>query len=105
MRKISRDFVRQLNQELDGSGDGQAIKDAMQEVRELRKELSDLRGEVNQATRGATQAGQQAFADVQNSIQPPALKSPKLPEEQNGAADATAVPKLPTPLEIPDDPE
>ncbi len=121
LQKISRGFVRQLNQELDSSGDGQAIKETMQELQQLRKELTDLRGEVNKTTQDATRTGQKAVEDIQNSIKPPTMKPPTIPmppknedqgeanpataSDQNGAADSTAVPQLPTPLDIPDDPE
>lgn len=121
LQKISRGFVRQLNQELDSSGDGQAIKETMQELQQLRKELTDLRGEVNQTTREATRSGQKAVEDIQNSIKPPNMKPPTFPvppkdegqaaarsdsaSDKNGAAESTAVPKLPTPLDVPDDPE
>jgi Tat protein translocase TatB subunit len=125
LQKISRGFVRQLNQELDNSGDGQAIKETMQELQKLRKELTDLRGEVTQTTKEVTNASQQVFEEIDNSIKPPNLKPPTMPpppvsdaqssgkpestNEQNGSAegktDKTAVPRLPSPLEIPDDPE
>lgn len=125
LQKISRGFVRQLNQELDKSGDGQAIRETMQELQQLRKELTDLRGEVNQTTSQAAQAGKQAFEDINNSIQPPNLKPPTLdplpvvdgiangksesvPEQESDGIDEqqeTAVPRLPSLLEVPDDPE
>ncbi|MBK7895770.1 MAG: twin-arginine translocase TatA/TatE family subunit [Candidatus Promineifilaceae bacterium] len=125
LQKISRGFVRQLNQELDSSGDGQAIKETMQELQKLRKELTDLRGEVTQTSNDATKAGRQAFADINNSIKPPAMKPPTVPpasaapangkvnvaEAHTGAGDKetnetdTAVPPLPSLLEVPDDPE
>ena len=121
LQKISRGFVRQLNQELDSSDDGQAIKETMQELQQLRKELTDLRGEVNQVTGEATRSGQKAVQDIQNSIKPPTMTPPTFPappknneqaeaktdssSEKNGAADSTAVPQLPTPLDVPDDPE
>ena len=79
LQKISRGFVRQLNQELDSSGDGQAIKETMQELQQLRKELTDLRGEVNKTTQDATRTGQKAVEDIQNSIKPPTMKPPTLP--------------------------
>jgi sec-independent protein translocase protein TatB len=75
LQKISRGFVRQLNQELDNSGDGQAIKETMQELQQLRKELTDLRGEVNQTTREAARSGQKAVEEIQNSINPPKAKA------------------------------
>ena len=123
LQRISRGFVRQLNQELDSSGDGQALKETMQELQQLRKELTDLRGEVNQSTNEAAQAGRQAYDEIQNSMAPPNLKPPTLPTVQedeavsNGSstpADGpekrqdtgnTAVPRLPSLLDIPDDPE
>jgi sec-independent protein translocase protein TatB len=120
LQKISRGFVRQLNQELDSSSDGQAIKETMQELQQLRKELTDLRGEVNQTTRDATRRGQKAVEEIQNSIKPPNMKPPTFPvsptegrteakmdsaNEKNGAAESTAVPQLPTPIDVPDDPE
>lgn len=123
LQKISRGFVRQLNQELDNSGDGQAIKETMQELQQLRKELSDLRGEVTQSTRQATNAGKQAVDEIGNSIKPPNLKPPTLSSAErkdsssngkpalsgqtNGARgeEDTAVPQLPTLLDVPDDPE
>jgi Sec-independent protein translocase protein TatA len=121
LQKISRGFIRQLNQELDSSGDGKAIRETMQELQQLRKELTDLRGEVIQTTRSATRAGQQAIDDIQNSIKPPNLKPPTLlsptkkesavngtgntKDEQEGTVESTAVPRLPTLLDVPDDPE
>jgi len=121
LQKSSRGFVRQLNQELDSSGDGQAIKETMQELQQLRKELTDLRGEVTKTTKEATRSGQKAVEDIQNSIKPPNMKPPTFPvppesenagdtkvetaSEKNGTSKATAVPELPTPLDVPDDPE
>ena len=126
LQKISRGFVRQLNQELDNSSDGKALRETMQELQQLRRELTDLRGEVTQTTRGATQAARNAFKDVENSIQPPNLLPPDLSSasskpaslppqppratDKNGsgqtaAGNGTAVPPLPTLVDIPDDPE
>ncbi len=114
LQKISRGFVQQLNQELDNTGDGQAIKETMQELQQLRRELTELRSEVNQTTQEAAQSGQKAVKDIQNSIKPPSLRPPALTtpsqrdgadKEANGTAESTAVPKLPTPVDVPGDPE
>lgn len=120
LQKISRGFIRQLNHELDNSSDGQALRDTMQELKQLRRELTDLRGEVNQTTRGAAQAGRQALQEVENSIRPPDLKPGKsvLPSPADappvgdkigavpgGAVKNTAVPPLPDLVDVPDDPE
>lgn len=125
LQKISRGFIRQLNQELDSSGDGQALRETMQELQQLRRELTDLRGEVNQTTRGATQAGREAFKGIENSIKPPDPKTPQMTSPpslseqgtdavtasgKNGSASVerskgTAVPPLPRPVDVPDDRE
>ena len=41
LQKISRGFVRQLNQELDNSCDGKALRETMQQLHQLRLELTD----------------------------------------------------------------
>ncbi len=123
LQKISRGFIRQLNHELDNSGDGQALRETMQELQQLRRELTDLRGEVNQTTLGATQAGRQAFKEIENSIKPPDIKPLKMPKapaqpeaapsvlsDKNGAGQReaetdTAVSPLPGVVDIADDPE
>ncbi len=121
LQKISRTFVRQLNQELDSSVDGQVIKETMQELKQLRKELTDLRTEVTQTTSSATRAGQKAFDEINNSIKPPSLKPPtlspspineattngqsKAAEDETEGRASTVVPPLPKLLDIPDDPE
>ncbi len=120
LQKISRGFVQQLNQELDNSADGEALRETMAELKQLRQELVDLRGEVTQTTRQVTKEGRQAFADINNSIKPPTLSPPPLPKnevpavngktERNGSGSEggisdTAVPQLPSLLDVPDDPE
>ena len=120
LQKISRGFVRQLNNELDSFGDGQAIKETMAELQQLRKELTDLRGEFTQTTKQATEAGQQAIDEINNSIRPPSLKLPKNETvednaskdgvsepaaKNNGASPPVSPPRLPNLLEIADDPE
>jgi sec-independent protein translocase protein TatB len=135
LQKISRGFVRQLNHELDSSGDGEAIRETMQELQQLRKELTDLRGEFTSTTKQATEAGQQAIDDINNSIKPPSLKLPKMPDllgkdandsvspddgladesikggvsessvKNNGASEPENAPRLPNLLDISDDPE
>ena len=122
LQKISRGFILQLNHELDNSADGQALRDTMQELKQLRRELTDLRGEVTQTTHASTQAGRQAFKDIENSIKPPAMKpgmpvpppqagttAPNVREKEGdvpgGAVPDTAVPPLPGLVDIADDPE
>lgn len=107
---ISRSFVRQLNNELDGLDDGHALREAMDEVKALRQELQSLRSEFTSVTAAATQEGKAAFEDIENSIQPPSLKDIVADEPAAGAKNgayppgATAVSDLPKPLNVRDDP-
>lgn len=127
LQMISRSFVAQLNQELDGIDDGGALKDALGEMQALRQELETLKGEFVSVTNRATKEGQDAIQEIKdasNSILPPSLASTDSSKtEQNGTPDTavsnnnngngnnTAPPppstpnNLPTPLEIADDPE
>jgi Sec-independent protein translocase protein TatA len=75
LQLISRSFVRQLNNELDGLDDGRALREAMNEVQTLRQELISLRQEFTTVTSAASQEGKAALAEIENAIQPPSLKS------------------------------
>jgi Sec-independent protein translocase protein TatA len=98
LQTISRSFVRQLNNELDGLDDGGALRDAMQEVKTLRDELQTLRRDFISTTNSVTQIDKAIMDDVQNSILPPNLK-PVNGENKGGGN--TAVPSQTTPLPTP----
>lgn len=118
LQAISRGFMRQLQSELDGVDDGQALKEAMGEVQALRKELESLRTEFVHTTKSASREGKVAMQEIEHSIQPPQLK-PAPASPQNGDGEETAVtpndnppppppagqPDLPNLRPIPDDPE
>ncbi|HSH03949.1 MAG TPA: hypothetical protein VLL52_15645 [Anaerolineae bacterium] len=134
MQTVSREFVRQLNAELDGSEGGGDIKDVMAEMKALREEVVALRQQNMSVPRRAldkvkeeVQANQAAVAAV--------LAGEKLPEEElskketqtivaeqddgaldedNGPEPQIAPPQmsqapqlisLPTAIEVADDPE
>lgn len=111
LQLISRSFMRQLNNELDGLDDGRAMRDAMDEVKALRQELQSLRQEFTSVTTSVTEEGKKALDEIENSIQPPSLKS------INGEAPAAGInngvhPKpsppasaLPKPVDVPGDSE
>lgn len=99
LQTISRGFIRQLNNELDGSQDGQAIRDAMNEVQSLRQELQNLRQELATSTAPIIRESQQALQDAENSIHPPSLAT----GQKNGAP--TTVADLPRLTAVADDPD
>ena len=82
--------------------------------------LAQLRGELTTATNEAAQEGSKAVKDIERSIQPPSLTKPPALDteaetkpvsetaENNGASPKTqpqSPPKLPNPIDVPDDPE
>ncbi len=111
LQLISRSFIRQLNNELDGLDDGRALREAMDEVKVLRQELQSLRQEFTSVTTSAAQEGKAALEDIENSIQPPSLKSLTMDEASAGASNGVhaqpmpQTPTLPKPVDVPGDAE
>lgn len=112
LQLISRSFIRQLNNELDGLDDGRALRDAMDEVKILRQELQSLRQEFTSVSTAAVQEGKMALDEIENSIQPPSLKSIKPDDSQTAGANngahtplTSSTPTLPKPVDVPGDPE
>lgn len=111
LQLISRSFMRQLNNELDGLDDGRALRDAMDEVKALRQELQSLRQEFTSVTITAAGEGKKALDEIENSIQPPSLKfiNGETPAAgtNNGARTTPSPPAsaLPKPVDVPGDSE
>lgn len=110
LQAISRGFVRQLTSELDGADDG-AIREAMAELQDLRRQVTEIRGELNETVKEAVTESRNAVTEgteaLNQSILPPTLGA-----RQNGTqtpASTTAEKPntlpLPKPVDIPDDPE
>ncbi|HRQ39787.1 MAG TPA: twin-arginine translocase TatA/TatE family subunit [Chloroflexota bacterium] len=111
LQLISRSFMRQLNNELEGLDDGRALRDAMDEVQLLRQELKSLRQEFTSITTTTVQEGKMALDEIENSIQPPSLKpiggDGPAAGTNNGAHTKTAPQPsaLPKPVDVPGDSE
>jgi len=116
LQAISRGFLQQLQNEIDGIDDGEALKGAMNEVQALRQELESLRSEFKAVTNESTEAGKKAIDEIENTIRPPSLLPEKTKTDQegetavaaNGSNDSKQTSKptdLPTPIDVPDDPE
>jgi len=108
LQSISRSFVRQLNAELDVDGETGELKSAWKDMQDLRRQLDDLKGELTAVTGSAFKDGEEALADVKKEVErtiaPPSFVPPK-EEAAETAEDPPPSLKLPTRVEVADDPE
>lgn len=111
MRQISQGFMRQLNAELDAVDSGE-MRAAMQDVKDLQRQIQELRQEVTGVAIGTLNSGQDALREgrdmVENSIAPPSPAADKPPTAKPAAPVVTSNGSsngLPKPIEVPDDPE
>ena len=99
LQNISRQFMRQLNQEIDGVDDSGALRDAMSEMQLLRQELVSLKAEFNETTQSVeTETKDLLNGGMKNGVDTAVPRT------------VTSVPQtdfsgLPTVLEIPEDPD
>ncbi len=121
MRAISQGFVRQFNAEIGAADESGELKNAWQDVQDLRQQLDALKSEftsVAKKTMDETQQvvneSKQVFEDtrqeLENSIAPPGMngRTPTKPdqESQPSATEEPAPPlTLPKRIEIADDPD
>ena len=134
LQSVSRAFLRQLSAELDSTdADGQ-LRDTIDELQQLRRQVAELRSEVLTIAGGTAAEGKQVMRELknaQNAIMPPNLlaagrttplpaeppaapvprppslfpePAPIQPQPANGAA-APATVKLPQRLDVADDPD
>ncbi len=77
LQSISRTFFRQLNAELDSFDQDGQLKSTVEELNQLRRQVSDLRSEVFTLTTGAALDSKTAVRELrrefENSIVPPSL--------------------------------
>ncbi len=124
LQAISRSFIRQLNAELSAvDSDGQ-LTDTYNELQVLRQQINELRQEVTTVTRSTFDEGKQAIdatrAEAENLIAPPTMRMASNPESNsvrppslssskpsNGHSSGTSTtpPKLPSRVDVPEDPE
>lgn len=105
LQTISRQFARQLNSELDSLDSGE-MKGALQDVRDLQREVEALRNELGQASRAVVQESENAVKDAEEAVEG-ATSSNKngLPGAAAAAETDSEESALPRLLEVPDDPE
>jgi sec-independent protein translocase protein TatB len=118
MQAVSRQFTRQLNAELDAL-DSPEFKGAMEDMKALRREVDDLRRQVRSMPQELTREGRKAIEEGERAFKPvsrPAPSEEDQTKEPNGDARESeegdggqsvvpAVDALPTPIDVPGDPE
>ncbi len=114
MQMIARGFSRQLSAELEAADRGSDLRDTLQEVQDLRRQLADLKREVSAGITQPMNEGRKAYEEsrtaVENSIRPPHIEDrPRTVSPMPVTTPVTAVngapPSLPQPLNVEDDPE
>lgn len=99
MQAIMLDFRRQINAELDAVNNAD-MKDAMADLRQLQREVEELRRQVN--PQQLIDESRRAAAEVERSFKPRS----QVPPEAAAAPEPTQAPaSLPRAIDIPEDPE
>lgn len=112
LQAISRGFMQQLTSELD-SAEKADLKEAMDELKDLRRQLTDLRSEMGTAVSKTTAEMNAIKQDLDQTIKPPELNEPKSIENGSSTPNGVSDPpskrvepeQLPNILEIDDDPD
>ena len=101
LQRISRLFTQQLNAELDALDEDGQLREAVQEVRNVRQEITTAAKEVTGLATKAVKEGEEAIAEtkdiVEHTIHPPAMTT------NNG--EKPSPPPLPKLIDVPEDPE
>lgn len=120
LQRVSREFARQLNAELDAIDSGE-MKGALKDVRSLQDEVEALRRELAQVPRTFREQGEAVIAEGKEIVTEgeAALKGTSTektaktvpPEnadvqpEQGSPAESERKPQLPRAIEVPEDPD
>lgn len=116
LQSISRQFVRQLNAELTAADQGEDLKGAMDDIRALQRQVTELRDELKATARKPVEDGRAAIRESRQMIGDTAkmLQKPvAITDEREGPAEENKiVPPMPDPnqplpnlIDVPDDPE
>lgn len=111
LQAVARTFTRQLNAELDAVDGGGELRATMDELKDLRRQVAELKREVTSVAERPLKESSEVMRETrdafsgrnltENSIQPP--QPTGAPQDKTAA---TSEPQpLPTPLHVPDDPD
>lgn len=106
LQRVSREFTRQLNAELDSLEDG-SIRGTMDDVRQLQKEVEELRRELSRAPQSLQNAGQKLTQETEAALQDAAASGQAAEQSTENVQNDTPAPKpeLPNAVDVPGDPD
>jgi len=106
LQRVSREFTRQLNAELDSLEDG-SLRNTMDDVRQLQKEVQELRRELANAPKSLQNAGQKLTQETEATLRNAAASEQSTEQGTQDVNSETPPPKsaLPKPVDVPGDPE
>ena len=108
LQVVSRQFMRQLNAELDSLDDG-SVRDTMQDVRDLQKEVEALRQELSQVPKSLRIDSQNIVEEAETAMSGDSTSKANGSEISNDGVQPESTPEekpsLPNALDIPSDPE
>lgn len=106
LQKVSREFTRQLNAELDAL-EGGSLRDTMDDVRQLQKEVDELRRELARAPKSLRDAGQKLTEETEAALEgtSPDDQSDDPPTQEEPAETEASKPSLPRAIDVPGDPD
>ena len=100
LQAVSRQFARQLNAELD-SLDDDSLRGAMQDMRDLQKEVETLRQELSQVPKSLRGEGKSIVKEAEEAFQPTSVDNGKKIEAESTQSASTQTesdqPESPTP--------
>ncbi len=113
MQSISKDLRTQLEKEVGSLDEGGQLRETVNELKSLQREVSELRQQVDNTAVSIMNETQKEIHEIENSILPPTLAETKNkttavvspPEPAETDPSPATQPDLPRVLAIPDDPE
>lgn len=106
LQKVSREFTRQLNAELDSLEDG-SLRNTMDDVRQLQEEVNELRRELARAPKSLQDAGQKLTKEAESALKeaPSTAKSTVRSTPEAPVETTPKKPSLPQAVDVPGDQE
>lgn len=113
LQRVSKEFTRQLNAELDSLEDD-TVRETLSDVRQLQKEVAELRRELARAPRSLQDAGKQLAQEAEDAFRGTAKAAEEAVKDEPAESPApkSPTPNIPAPksplpkaVDVPGDPE
>jgi Sec-independent protein translocase protein TatA len=106
LQKVSKEFTRQLNAELDSLEDG-SLRNTMDDVRQLQKEVEELRRELAEAPKSLQNAGKKLTQETEDTLKDATAVAKGTEQGTQDTQAEPSPPKSPLPkaIDVPGDPD